>query len=143
MTLIKHSRAYVKTTWFFKKRRLFIWEDHDKEYKEINKTEYYDIDFISKYRFNINKKNDRESYLEQREPIFDGVVRLLKYKFIKNNFIESPYNHIVSNKLYDSVCYELMLVTRIKNKEYYEFSWDNSMMTEKEAIELTASFLLM
>lgn len=135
MSLINFDKAIIKTSWIFGKK-IFI-SDLKKEYIGS----YYDVSYNDVLNYNINKFVfiQCESYLKQDLESYDKTNNLLIYKFIKNKGYPSRNNNIVSNSLFDEVCYELLKVN--EKEEEYIYAWNTIIMTDKEAKELTYAFL--
>ena len=82
-----------------------------------------------------------EGFLKQGNYQIKNNKKFLNYTMITGEGIGTKNNKIVIHSLLDKVCYELLLTEQDGKNSVYTFAWDNTCMTEKEAIELTVAFL--
>lgn len=136
MSNIKFGLAIIKKRWLFKNIIIIDIGNNKKEYTESS---YYNIIYKDGIHYDIIKKSVKpfEGYLKQVDYSIKEGKKYISYTMINSEGMPCKNNKVVEHSLIGKVSYEL-----IKDEDNkYIFAWDTSMMTEKEASELTVAFL--
>lgn len=141
MMSIKFGSASIKKRWFFQSNIIYVSTENGK--REYTDSSYYTIVYRDNVNYDIIKKAIKpfEGFLKQGNYQIKNNKKFLNYTMITGEGIGTKNNKIVIHSLLDKVCYELLLTEQDGKNSVYTFAWDNTCMTEKEAIELTVAFL--